>query len=55
MEDAVLNNGTVDDVFDAEVSVDECSRQQIVFSYLLDGLYSEFKEEESVAVMGLLQ
>ena len=46
---------SVDDAFDAEAFVDECGRQLIVLSYLLDGLYSEFKDEESVAAVGLLQ
>ena len=45
----------MDDAFDAEAFVDECRQQLIVLSYLLDRLYSEFKDEESVAAVGLLQ
>ena len=55
MEDAVINDRVVDDAFDAKAFVDEGGWRQIVLFYLLDGLHSEFEDEESVSVMGLLQ
>ena len=42
----------MDDVFDAEAFVHGCGPRQIVLSYLLEKFYLEFKDKESVAVVG---
>ena len=52
VEDVARNDEVVDDVFDAEAFVHGCGQRQIVLSYLLEKFYLQFKDEESVAVVG---